>query len=97
MTSDPPSGGPRPTDHDLRLQQVVDALVTGHTGRPPRDIETALVLALEREDLSPMTPSWVRAVAESASAGNAYVVSEGTRRAEDIPDPDHPDPSFGRS
>lgn len=80
-------------DLDIALQRIIDDLVETGRGELPGVLAERLDAAIADAGLDPMPERWVAAVADSAAAGNPYVVSPETTRFEPVPPPatDRPD------
>lgn len=72
---------------DAAVQRVIDELVASGRGHAVDQLAGRLVETLRVRNLPEMPAPWVRAVAESAAAGNPYVLSPGAARTEDPPAP----------
>lgn len=77
---------------DERLQQIIDDLVESGTGERPAELISRLAAAIHAAGLPDMPPNWLAAVADSAAAGNPYVVSPETTRYEPVPPPANGEP-----
>lgn len=75
-------GQPTKELRDLVRQEIIDFLAARAKVRSPGEVVTDLLHELGRNDLPSMPLPWVRAVAESAAVGNAYVISPLTRRTD---------------
>lgn len=72
---------------DVRLQRIIDDLVRTAAGAGPLALAERLGAAIGAAGLPAMPANWIDAVADSAAAGNPYVVSPETTRYEPVPPP----------
>jgi phage-related baseplate assembly protein len=94
----PPDPEPtQPADRNDDLQRIIDQLARTGKGRPVADLLADLEARLQEAGLRPMPDSWLQAVAESAAAGNPYVLSKETRRHTSVPPAQTPAPPYGVS
>ncbi|HET7801105.1 MAG TPA: hypothetical protein VFL38_11825 [Humibacillus xanthopallidus] len=75
-------------EHDIRLQQVIDAMAHSSEGRPHDDVVSELAERIAGAGLPAMPQPWLDAVAASAISGNAYVVSRTSAALSDVPQPE---------
>ncbi len=94
MTDTAPEAGAQ-TERSLTLQHVIDDLVATGPNHTVEELAARLVATLRERGLPAMPQAWIEAVAESAAAGNPYVVSRVTAEHEDVPAPATPTPPYG--
>jgi predicted RNA polymerase sigma factor len=62
------------------IQEAIDEVSTGESGRDPTDVKAALVAALARRGIENQPENWLESVATDAANGGRYI--EDTRAAE---------------
>lgn len=77
------------------LQRLIDELVADGPNHSAAELAARLVATLRDRGLPVMPQPWIHAVAESAAAGNPYVVSQVTAQTQDVPPPAMPAPPYG--
>lgn len=77
------------------LQRIIDELVADGPNHSAEELAARLVATLRDRGLPVMPKPWIHAVAESAAAGNPYVLSQVTAQTQDVPPPATPTPPYG--
>jgi hypothetical protein len=80
---------------DTRVQRIIDALVRRAPELSLDELYVELQRRLDEAELAGMPEPWIRAVAQTAAAGNPYICSPLSAKDHDVPKPAESQEAYG--